>query len=351
MRKEHLFLDYLKVVFQAPVGILFAILDIATVVGVFMWVADDIGETAVLVAFVIVIHAGHFLIFRQERVRSQELVREIGGLTDRLPVLRLRLSGDSASAAEQCMELQPDPVMPNVDELIAKEEAQLRSEYERTASGPTKEERIVPRAGISLIIDRLKGKDEFEKDVKDYLLKFRQYQTDLYDFRMRFCRLRPISLELSNEGRVPATDIAVLLHFPGSFRFPSEEDLADIEVGLQEPQPPAAPSPHFSLLGDIRDIVAPLSAGLPLDAIVQRPSLPPNVRGPFVRRARSTEVAYEIDKLLHGFSASLDPIYVYIADELIGRGGSIHFTIHCSELPEPVRGSLAVRASLVDPVQ
>ena len=67
MRKQSDFQAYLKAVGDAPVNIVFIVLDIVSLVTVLIWVVDDWKELAVTLIFLTVMLCGNYLIFKKQR--------------------------------------------------------------------------------------------------------------------------------------------------------------------------------------------------------------------------------------------------------------------------------------------
>ena len=64
--------DFGKAILDAPLTIVLFILDLAAIAAVLIWVVDDVPEALVVAAFVIVVHVGHYLIFRKMWLRIDE---------------------------------------------------------------------------------------------------------------------------------------------------------------------------------------------------------------------------------------------------------------------------------------
>lgn len=73
MKKRSDFYAYLRALFDAPINILFVLLDIVGVIAVICWVVDDPGELAVVLLFIVVMCTGYYLIFKKQRATISSL--------------------------------------------------------------------------------------------------------------------------------------------------------------------------------------------------------------------------------------------------------------------------------------
>lgn len=159
--------------------------------------------------------------------------------------------------------------------------------------------------------------------------------------------MRSLNFRINNSGGVPAEDVILFIDFPDQFHFPLDQDLLEYKVLSEEsPEPPRRPSPYSSIIDGIQGISA--------NQLLNRYSIPPvdlssyirssdsNVKGPFIRRKNSTEVRYEITKLMHGFIFDLDSVEFIISEEAIGQLWELPFRVYASNLPSSISGTLLV---------
>lgn len=164
-------------------------------------------------------------------------------------------------------------------------------------------------------------------------------------------RLRSISFRIKNSGHVPAEDVFVFFDFPDAFVFPTYEEKLEIDLLREEPEAPERPEIYTSIFGDL------LSSALIYPNVPMVSSLPnsfndhgpqPNVRGPFIEPKNSTEIQYEITKLLHGFDQPLDKVEFLISEDAIDKDFSIPFRIHSSNIRERIEGTLLISVRIMD---
>jgi hypothetical protein len=69
MKELEILQDYLKGLISSTLTIVFLILDLFAVVAVILWVVDDIREGLVVIVFILLVWFGHYLIYRQLRLK------------------------------------------------------------------------------------------------------------------------------------------------------------------------------------------------------------------------------------------------------------------------------------------
>jgi hypothetical protein len=69
MNEKELVIDFTKSLIEAPLAIIFFVLDILGIIVVIKWVIDDFQELIVFLIFVIIVNIGQYLIFRRYRLR------------------------------------------------------------------------------------------------------------------------------------------------------------------------------------------------------------------------------------------------------------------------------------------
>lgn len=335
--------SYLRAVAEAPISIIFALLDLAAIVGVFLWVVDDAKEAGVLLVFVVVTHVGHYLIFRRERSRSMALRSRLAELEIRRPDLSLEFSQAGAASSHLDLSAGALPLRPNRADLVEKERGRLLGSYESAFRDHEAKPALKITERMSLLVDQLKSRDQYADEVEKYLVKFEEFLDEEFEFERSRAWLRSASFELTNGGTVPAHDIRAFVHFPTPFRFPSEEELIDIELNTEKPELPAPPKPIATPMSEISRAFDIFNTSVSMPALPSISDTRPNVRGPYITPSKSTQVSYEIDKLQHGFAADLGEVLFFVTEELLGQTWHLEYEIHSSDLPVPESGRLAVR--------
>jgi hypothetical protein len=343
VKKQGDFRAYLGALFEAPISIIFALLDLASVAAVIYWVVDDWREGLVVLAFVVVIHIGHYLIFRKQRGTIAELETRIVELENKQPRLSLLFKSNEEEWRQRCtVSVEPFPQQPDFDEMVQYESERLREDFEEEqhrSSG-------LPGGSISRLVRQLafrkaKTREEYEAECQGYLEQVHNQQQLIYAHKLWNARLRSVGFRIENNGRAPATNVIVKIHFPDGFDFPSEEDHENM-LDTAALNPLARPKPFKK---GFEDLLPPQSIPL-YDHIT--PALegllgsgPSDVSGPIIKREGSTEVDYEIKELLHGLPIELEPVdFLVLEDEMVGRTWELKYRIHARELPTPAEGIL-----------
>jgi len=287
-------------------------------------------------------------LYQRELAELQERIAE---LEDHWPRLELLFQSDQGFARHQIINVSNSPQKPDFGELVRSEAEQIKLTSEKTDDNtPMGLTGILDTIDRALRPVRKKSTDEYEKECDAYLKRYHQYLVDMYNYELYVARFRSVLFAIQNDGKVPAEDIIVIIHFPDAFYFQSEERL--LERPKERPKPPDRPT-LFEPLFNIPAYLSPLSPST-LGSLMP-PTIdigPSNVRGPFIKSGNSTEVSYEVGKLLHDFvEVDLDKLEFFVTEEAIGHSWELKYSIHAANLPEPTEGSLFLEVRLVDDAQ
>ncbi len=141
----------------------------------------------------------------------------------------------------------------------------------------------------------------------------------LYNYGRITLSAVPVILRVHNDGKIPADDVDVILRFPQGFVAFEEDELPDYPVS-RDPY-------NFNLAG------------------IRGSALPRPITGPFAERHDdgTTTVRYHLQRVKHGMSTSLDPVYVVPRDtENVGSCG-FEYAIHAGNLETPVTDVLHLK--------
>jgi hypothetical protein len=246
--------------------------------------------------------------------------------------------------------LESLPEEPDYDELVEREAESIMSRSKDSAKAVEQGPMTPLVEAISKLALPLRISDEeFRAQCKDHLEEYGKYLRDLHQHELFHARCRRVSFALRNTGRVPAEDIVLKIRFPDGFRFPAYED--ELEDSLfwilrRRPNRPPPPKQHKS----ISDLMGPMSFAPPLASIspdIGTDKGPSKMRGPFIKPSNSTEVEYQVDKLLHNVDEIvLEPVQFRIAEEAIGCSCQLDFTIYAANLPKAAEGFLILDLQL-----
>jgi len=334
---------YLKALAEGPVNTIFLILDILGVMGVFWFVIDDLTELIALVVFLLVVLGGNYRIFMKQRADNAKLANRIAELEDHQPKLALLFLRDGETSQHLTITLPKLPQQPDLDELVRHEAQELDAAF-LGASG------VGEQSSVKSILNAMQYRKntEQQKEERDrYLERYRKYWQDLYRYERTLARRRNLRFTVTNMGRASAEDVVVFIHFPDQLHLLSGEELVELDWFMEErPKPPARPKPTVSLLDALPSVSPNLSLS-PRALFVNRPgSEPSDVRGPLISPEDTTEVSYEIAKLVHGLGIDLDPVEFLVSEDAIGHVLELEFSIHASNLSERITGTLLLEIQL-----
>lgn len=310
-------------------------------------------------AFIVVIHIGHYLIFRKQRGTIAELERRIFESKNKQPQLDLLFLTDGESSRHCVIEVLPLSQQPDFDELVRLEAEKLEEAFEKSLTE-------TPTTTVSEAVERLKGSlskrhksyETYKKECDSYLEQYRRYQRYRGVCLVWTAHFREVNFRIENKGQTPAKDVVVVIHFPNEFLFPSLEEVAEMK-DYEDPGPPVRPDPYDHPLAEMAWVRAMRDASL-AQGVAERAmrvdvpglrslvsSLDSNVSGPFIKSSDSTEISYEIEKLNHGFAEELGEIGFLVTDGAIGHVWELEYSIHADELPEPITDTLLLETRLI----
>lgn len=235
------------------------------------------------------------------------------------------------------------------DERINQTIEQLKKEYPKKAvPPPTPVDPNKPRTGATLAelakaiqTDSdgytIEGKreynaklDSFFSEYKDYLNKMVKY----LDVQMRTIEL---DIYIYNDGTAPGEDIDIHLHFPDGFNLASEY----VEQPAK-PKPPRAQTLKETTHEMIRANRINPVAFFPRTTRADRPSEPPNVSRPTIRRKKSYDVDFKVGRLKHNKPIRLDRLFVVYDSFESAKSFGIDYRINAGNVPREIKGTLHV---------
>ncbi|MCS3615881.1 PIN domain-containing protein [Salinibacter ruber] len=260
----------------------------------------------------------------EARKELRELRLENERLKNRIPDLEL-----SFQDGEKFAKFQVSPPEVRSEEEVEKKVDEIRQEYpekeqvevENSPLGAIKKFAVPPPEEIERYNDEL---PEFYEEYREYLEKLRKY-------RYVAGRVIELNLVLSNEGRTPAEDIDIQMHFPDGFLLTDSK--------LEPPPEPSPPRPPQSLGAGIQDLHSVVNP-------TPTPNLssPSNVSSPDITETNSYEVEVHVGKIKHTVEESLDPLYVVFESYEAVNPFSFEYQIVAGNVPNPVTGTLHVVA-------
>ena len=144
---------------------------------------------------------------------------------------------------------------------------------------------------------------------------------------------RTVKLEIMvyNKGTCPAEDISVIIHFPETVQL-----LQEPPKPPDPPLPPAKPTKVPRIAPDtFRPSIpesAPASPSKTMWSNVSRPTF----------RSAAHQVDWHVKKINHGFSVSLDPLYIRFESWEAVKPFTVDYRVHAGNVPKMVTGQLHV---------
>jgi hypothetical protein len=350
MEEKNYFLAYINALIEAPLNIIFIILDIGAVIAVISWVVDDTNELLVVLAFILLVHVGHYLIFRKQQIIIIEYKGKISEIDTRIPALSISGCYDSQEGNEILISLPKLPPVPDYETLTQQEARELELKYKKPVEGSG----LSSMAALSKLMQqsigrRKKTEEEYKDECEEYLAEYERYLKNNYSRAVIDARLRSMSFKVTNTGKVPAEDIFIFIDFPDEFVFPSDEERIEIELAKQAQEAPSRPEVFTSIFVPL-DSFSRMYPQIPYDFIPTLPNIdigpPPNVQGPFIKPKDSTEISYEISKLIHGFDAELDGVEFIVSESAIGQKWEVPIRLHSSNLPKRIDSYISISVEM-----
>lgn len=174
----------------------------------------------------------------------------------------------------------------------------------------------------------------YNREREAYLVEYGNYFHKLLDWERQSALTVELQLTLSNEGKAPATDIDIILHFPDDMLL---IDSQKVPKRPQPPRPPERPDETENLFGPSRISVPDMFH--PLRPQHGKLLIPDAHRSATVDLARF-EAKYWCRNLKHGFTEKLDPTHFRFRDRVSVRQFQVEYEISAAELSERTTGKL-----------
>jgi len=278
--------------------------------------------------------------------RIKELEAQVRELENARPKLRLTFPGATNNLA---LRFQSAKTLSDAD--IASRMAELSNEYPKMresaktttpADGtPVSLYTLFNGASQLAVIDPESIK-RYNEDLDTFFSNYEKYLRKLALFYAWESQTAAINLVLFNDGSKPADDVDIFMHFPDGFEL-FEEDEYD-----KEPEAPKPPRKPKSIL-EQATVGFPTAVGLadryaylPDLAQLRMPAGPSNVSGPRIKKTNSYDVKVHVERAKHGMEVALDVMYINFDPAVGPRSFAIDYTIHASNLPTHVNGTLNV---------
>lgn len=296
--------------------------------------------------------------YERQLAQSQMEINELRNLQP-----RLELSFANERKAKWLrLEVSQPPELVDYDSLVRKEAKVLEEAYSNSGKSSTKQSEEESGGPGTIMFDAvmrmqdlvrgpLKSKKEYDEDCKRYLREYRRFLLETAIYKGHLARYRTLSFVIHNLGTQRAEDITVIVDFPDEFRFLGEvEEQELLIIGREPPKAPSVPSLYqpspIELMSRTHPFIGPGISEALMHSYPGADLGRSNVSGPFIKPKNSTEVSYEIEKLVHNFSEQLDEVGFYVTDNAVGRSFDLPYTLHAANLAQPIESSLIISIEL-----
>lgn len=302
--------------------------------------------------------------FQEEHQRQlAQAQTKIGELQDLQPRLDLSFSDDDRAKRLALIVSQP-PEQVDYDSLVRQEAKALEEAYSNSGKDvATQSDKESGGMGTTafgavmrmqdLVRGPLKSKQDYGEDCERYLREYKRFLLETAIYKGHLARYRTLSFMIHNLGTQRAEDITVIIDFPDEFRFLREDEEQELlTIGRELPKAPSVPSLYqpslVELMSRTHSFIGP---GISESLLHSYPGADlghSNVSGPFIKPKNSTEVSYEIKKLVHNFSEELDQVGFYVTENAVDRSFDLTYSLHAANLARPIAGSLVVSVELAE---
>jgi hypothetical protein len=297
-----------------------------------------------------------------EQEKINRLERRIKEIEEKQPKLSLSFLADNLSpdSLEFNIKIPPDPSEQNLQNLLEKERKSISWAAPKPpvaqSHSPAKGEEadsildIVRKAEASGSAAMLAGNlmngipqseiDRYQEDVEEYLQTFKKYLLDLLDFEKFNSLTRRITLQILNDGNIPATGLIIRISFPEELDVFDWDEFPDKPERPEKPQEPRRQMDM--LMAGLRITVPDLSH---LNDISSRitGTIDPDTIGPKITRNSPAIAEWTRTKVLHKVPLILTTIGIIFPNQPGDKSYEIGYEIFAENLPQPVEGKLRIQ--------
>lgn len=176
--------------------------------------------------------------------------------------------------------------------------------------------------------------ERYNRDREVYFSEVSVYLDRLAAYRTQPDRTLILELEMRNTGTVPAEDVDISIHFPNGFELYAEDD---VPAAPEEPRPPVPPRNDLQRIG-----AAGLAGRLDMSAFSPRSShMRPS--DPFtLRKTNSYDLTDHVTRLKHGCAHQIRRLYVVFPSYKDAKSFNIDYRLAAANLPAPAVGKVHI---------
>ncbi len=286
-----------------------------------------------LAIFIVGIFVGGYFAFVDLLVDYEKLEEKINDLENRKPdITVLFKKGDGQISNEPEFRLLPIAPKPDYDTLVERKSKELL------------ENRPENRSALGLLGSALSTVNKnYEHDVKEYLIEYREYLTRVYECTID--RAYAIYPFVENRGQYPANNVTIEFIMPPEFEEPSEHHCFDRATTIREQieyhtHAPSKPQPFFDL-----NSLAFMHTLPEINSVTSRYEGQSKISGPeYEKKDGKVHIKYKIEKLVqHNPEDDFDPIWVWLGNIEQTVLWKISVRITSSDLRKPEEDILFIK--------
>ena len=257
-----------------------------------------------LAIFAVGIFVGGYFAFADLLANYEKLEEKINDLDNKKPDIKVFFQSKDGQPSKE-LEFALAPIKPNLDyeSLVERKKKELLVNHpdNKNARGVF---------GVSLFTIN----NNYDQDVKDYLIEYREYLTRLYECGIdRAFAIYPF---IENRGQYPANNVTIELIMPPEFEPASEHQCFDRETTSREEieyyvHVPRKPQPFF----DFSSIayIPPISG---INSVISNYEAQSNITGPeYEKKDGKVHIKYKVEKLVqHTPEDNFGPIWLWLGN-------------------------------------
>jgi hypothetical protein len=177
--------------------------------------------------------------------------------------------------------------------------------------------------------------DRYNGELSKYFDSYEDYIQQYYIYNAKQLLKYKFTLQLSNTGRAPAEDVDIHIHFPDGFSLTEKENIKDKPKPPNPPKPPMTEQQLF-LQQFEKSLSYPGLSSLTRGLIAQNLDHlgpPPNVSEAKIKKSRSYEVSYTVQKLKHGYSVKLGSLIIAFDDAADIKSFEANYIVNAANMP------------------
>lgn len=331
----------------------------------------DIGipRWTIYLALVLSFLLANFLLYKELNEKSleetdiakqniEELTQAIKLFQDNIPKLELLFKTKDGYSQKQTIVVPLLPDKREIEQLIQQESEilkeipkskgeEVRTKDSSGIEGLLKATREMAALTYASLGRKRKSDEQYKDEYEKYFRTYGNCLRKLERYEYTEARYRQLNFAVSNTGYVVGENLVVLIHFPDNFKFPTNIETFDLQLSFEKPKPPKRPELYEDLFAQFREMRSMHNIGN-LSRSHGVPSIDTSiVKGPFINHTNSTEVRYEIDRVMHNFTEDdFKEIGFFCKEGAIGYTHELKFEIHADALPNPIMGNLLLEIQL-----